>query len=98
MQPGVRVMTSIRLLSFALLIGIGAAGSASNAMAQAGPGGLVSPQRDCQTIVNCQFTKGGSYRGCISSYSCRVCRFVAARCTPGLAGRVCTKVRCTWGA
>lgn len=68
------------------------------ASAQEGPGGLINPQRDCQTIVNCQFSKGGSYRGCISSYSCRVCRLVSARCRPGFTGRVCREMRCSWGA
>ena len=36
--------------------------------AQEGPGGLINPQRDCQTIRTCNFRKGGSYRGCLSSY------------------------------
>lgn len=62
--------------------------------AQEGPGGLVNPQRDCQTILTCNFRKGGSYRGCLSSYSCRTCRFVKVACG---AGRVCEKLRCGWG-
>jgi len=64
------------------------------AHAQEGPGGLVNPQRDCQTITTCNFRRGGSYRGCLSSYSCRACRFVKVACG---AGRVCEKMRCGWG-
>lgn len=90
-------MPSFIRLTTAALVGVGLALSASSAFAQEGPGGVVNPQRDCKTIVTCRFTKGGSYRGCVSSYSCRVCRFASARCEPGFAGRVCTKVRCTWG-
>jgi hypothetical protein len=65
------------------------------ARAQEGPGGLTNPQRDCQTIRTCNFRKGGSYRGCLSSYSCRVCRFVKVSC--GLPGKTCEKLRCGWG-
>ncbi len=69
------------------------------ARAQEGPGGLINPQRDCQTIVNCRFTKGGSYRGCVSSYSCRTCEFVPAKCSVGgRRGKVCEELRCGWGA
>lgn len=68
------------------------------AAAQEGPGGLISPQRDCQTILTCNFRRGGSYRGCLSSYSCRVCRTVPARCSVGSRRGVCHQVRCSWGA
>lgn len=53
--------------------------------------------RDCQTIRTCNFTRGGAFRGCISSYSCRVCRYVAARCTISGRERVCRQSVCTWG-
>ena len=53
--------------------------------------------RDCQTIRTCSYARGGIYRGCLSSYSCRVCRFVAARCRMDLGRRVCQELRCTWG-
>lgn len=66
----------------------------SIASAQEGPGGLLNPQRDCQTITTCNFRKGGSYRGCLSSYSCKVCKFVRTSCS---GGRVCEKMRCGWG-
>ncbi len=64
--------------------------------AQEGPGGLINPGRDCQTITSCNFRRDGSYRGCVSSYSCRVCRFVRASCK-GLRGGACQKLRCGWG-
>lgn len=68
------------------------------ASAQEGPGGLINPQRDCQTILTCNFRRNGSYRGCLSSYSCRACRFVPARCSVGSRRRTCHQVRCGWGA
>jgi hypothetical protein len=55
------------------------------------------PNRDCQTIRSCRFTAGGVYRGCLSSYSCRICRLVAARCSIDADSRVCQRLRCTWG-
>jgi hypothetical protein len=71
---------------------------AAGGLAQEGPGGSINSGRDCQTITTCQFSKSGSYRGCLSSYSCRVCRFVRANCSIGGArGRTCSEVRCTWG-
>jgi hypothetical protein len=71
---------------------------AGSASAQEGPGGAINPGRDCQTILNCNFTKGGRYRGCVSSYSCRVCSFVPSRCS--IAGKrgACQELRCGWGA
>jgi hypothetical protein len=63
--------------------------------AQEGPGGLINPGRDCQTVRTCNFRKGGSYRGCLSSYSCRVCRFVRVGCKGG--GGTCQRLRCGWG-
>ena len=72
--------------------------SALPASAQQGPGGGVNPQRDCQTLLSCQFKRGGNYRGCVSSYSCRYCTFVNAKCSiPGSRGRVCREMRCSWG-
>lgn len=82
------------MVAVALVAMLGAAGAA----AQQGPGGLVNPQRDCQTILTCNFKRGGSYRGCLSSYSCRLCRMVPARCSVGNRRAVCQQVRCNWGA
>jgi hypothetical protein len=79
------------------LLALAIAAAAGGAAAQEGPGGLINPQRDCQTITTCRFTSGGSYRGCISTYSCRVCKFVASGCQIGGRGRVCRTLRCSWG-
>jgi hypothetical protein len=54
--------------------------------------------RHCQTVLTCNFKPGGSYRGCLSSYSCRQCRFVTASCTIGNAKGTCRKIKCGWGA
>ncbi|MGQ0671362.1 MAG: hypothetical protein ACT4N2_00575 [Hyphomicrobium sp.] len=83
------------------LLSIGAASAAALIML-AGLA-LVSPsaeaaQRHCQTLLTCNYTKGGTYRGCLSSYSCRQCRFVVARCDIGGKTGTCRKIRCGWGA
>jgi len=54
-------------------------------------------QRNCQTIKTCRYDRGGSYRGCLSSYTCRVCSFVKARCEIGGRTQNCQEMRCTWG-
>jgi hypothetical protein len=64
--------------------------------ATAQPAGL-NPGRDCQTIRTCNFGRQGSYRGCLSTYSCRVCRFVRSGCYIDGGRRVCQHVLCTWG-
>ncbi len=63
---------------------------------RAQPAGL-NVGRDCQTIRTCNFSRGGGYRGCLSSYSCRICRFVHAACSVDGNRRVCQRMRCTWG-
>ena len=57
-----------------------------------------SPQgRDCQTVRTCNFSKTGAVRGCLSSYSCRMCRPVTVKCNlPGGGGK-CQELRCDWG-
>jgi hypothetical protein len=87
-------MRTVRLLLSALLA-FGILGLAPWA-AEAQVGGL-NPNRDCQTLLTCQYTRGGLYRGCLSSYSCRVCRLVPAPCSIGAGSRVCHRMRCTWG-
>lgn len=87
---------TIGLAGLLALLSAGAL-SAGPGFAQEGPGGAINPGRDCQTITTCNFSKGGSYRGCLSSYSCRVCRFVASSCTIGGARKKCFQSRCTWG-
>ena len=67
---------------------------AQDAAAQSGGLDL---NRDCQTIRTCNYARGGYYRGCLSSYSCRVCRFMRAPCRMDVGKRVCQELRCTWG-
>jgi hypothetical protein len=85
---------SQRLFAGAIILAAAFAVMPTIAAAQEGPSGLLNPQRDCQTIRTCNFKKGGSYRGCLSSYSCKVCKFVRVSCG---GGRVCEKMRCGWG-
>lgn len=86
--PKLAIVLLTALAGMLLLAGPGAA--------QQGPGGLINPQRDCQTIRTCNFRRGGDYRGCISTYSCRECRFVPSSCR-GLGRRgVCRKLVCSW--
>ncbi|HEY7669999.1 MAG TPA: hypothetical protein VH852_05105 [Hyphomicrobium sp.] len=94
-----RFMHRFKTPSIALVCALaGTAFFAAAASAQQGPGGLINPQRDCQTIRTCNFRRGGSYRGCLSSYSCRECRFVQGSCK-GLGRRgVCRRLVCTWDA
>jgi hypothetical protein len=89
-------MLGARILAVSLLTA-GMALAGASAFAQQGPNYL-DPQRDCQTVTTCRFTKGGSYRGCLSSYSCRVCRFVSASCDIAGRGKRCQRLRCFWGA
>ncbi|HWV82097.1 MAG TPA: hypothetical protein VNZ50_11750 [Hyphomicrobiaceae bacterium] len=56
--------------------------------------------RLCQTLLTCNYSRGGAYRGCLSSYTCRVCRPQPVRCTASdiASGRTrCTELVCTWG-
>jgi hypothetical protein len=76
------------------LVACGVLSLADLASAQPAPG---ASQRDCQTIRTCNFGRGGVYRGCLSSYTCRVCRFVRSNCTVDGSRRVCQEMRCRWG-
>lgn len=53
--------------------------------------------RDCKTLLTCNFSKRGAVRGCLSSYSCRVCRTVPAPCQVKGGERRCHELRCGWG-
>lgn len=56
--------------------------------------------RHCQTLLTCNFSRSGAYRGCLSSYTCRVCRPEPVRCKASdlASGRTrCTELVCTWG-
>jgi len=82
-------------LPFLILITMGAA---APLRAQQAVG--IDPGRDCQTILTCNYSKGGAYRGCLSSYTCRVCRLQRVRCTASdlASGRNrCTEFVCRWG-
>jgi len=85
-------MRTVRLWVVALLACSAVVWPTWEATAQ--PIGL-DPNRDCQTLVTCRFTRGGVYRGCLSSYSCRVCSLVAARCHIDPGSRVCRRMVCT---
>jgi hypothetical protein len=56
--------------------------------------------RDCQTIRRCNFTKTGTFRGCISAYSCRTCKIERANCTfdAGAGRKTCNTLSCSWGS
>lgn len=87
-------IASLFLLAL-LAFGFGIMGSSAQ-VAVAQPAGL-NPNRDCQTMLTCRYSSGGHYRGCLSSYTCRVCRFVRATCRMDAGKQVCQELRCTWG-
>lgn len=89
MRGGTGAFIAAALLGLAMAI--------PHAQAQTNGAGIANPQRDCQTIRTCRFDRGGSFRGCLSSYTCRVCRFVKARCEIGGRAQNCQEMRCTWG-
>jgi hypothetical protein len=88
-------MKIARISMFALLACGSLAMLASAASAQLVPPG--ASQRDCQTIRTCNYARNGSYRGCLSSYSCRVCRFVRTACSIDGTRKTCQQVKCAWG-
>ena len=88
----------MRLMNFAL---IPLALAAMTTLAQAqlvAPG--IDAGRDCQTIRRCNFTKTGTFRGCISAYSCRTCKIGRDNCTfnAGAGRKVCSSLTCSWGS
>jgi hypothetical protein len=56
-----------------------------------------NPGRDCQTVRTCNFSRSGAYRGCLSSYTCRICKTVRSRCSIGRRSQVCERIVCSWG-
>ena len=91
-------MTGSRIALTALLaVGLIGVGSASGE-AQSGPP-LSKARPDCQTLLRCNFSRNGVYRGCISAYTCRRCRLVRARnCGTASQGRrTCRRLVCSWG-
>ena len=93
-MQGAILMQRVALLGMVAASVLAGAALIGASRAQEGPGGLINPQRDCQTIRTCNFRRGGSYRGCLSSYSCRVCRFVRVACK---GAGTCQMLRCGWG-
>ena len=84
-------LTGALVLSAALVASI-----AVSASAQSLPGSFGIGQKDCQTIRTCNFARGADVRGCLSSYSCRSCRFVP-RCQTIAGKRVCDyQAQCGW--
>lgn len=53
-------------------------------------------RRNCQVIRSCNFARTAAVRGCLSSYTCRTCRLVKARCSLGGRSR-CEELVCSWG-
>ena len=94
-MQGPILMQRLALLGIVAASALAGATLVDAARAQEGPGGIINPQRDCQTVRTCNFRRGGSYRGCLSSYSCRVCRFVRVS-SKGASGS-CQMLRCGWG-
>ena len=86
---------SVRLSCAGLALAI----TASLAQAQTlPPSALVSPpsRKDCQVVRTCNFARDAEVRGCLSSYSCRSCRFVP-RCQTIAGKRVCDyQAQCGW--
>lgn len=86
----------VGLMTAGLVAGaIGAGGvGAPSAFAQqpATPNG----KRECQTVRVCNLARNAAVRGCLSSYTCRTCRMVTARCKIG-GSKVCQEMVCSWG-
>lgn len=96
-QPRTSVLTGLMSLTGIIVVGLSVMIS-SPVLAQAGPNGAINPNRDCQTIRTCQFKRGGEFRGCISTYSCRRCRFVKSNCRIAGDRRTCRQLTCSWGS
>jgi len=88
-------MRGIVTVGIAALAGAHVALASTPAFAQA-TFDNVQPGQHCQTVRECNFRRGGVYRGCISAYSCRRCRVRRARCNVGDRRRKCYRVVCPW--
>ena len=55
--------------------------------------------KDCHVVRTCDFRESAEVRGCLSSYSCRQCRFVPRQVVSFADGLRRTEYRtlCTWG-
>ena len=91
-------MTGFRFaLAASLTMALTVAASAPGQAQSSAP--LSKSRPDCQTLLRCNFKRGGVYRGCISAYTCRRCRLVRARnCGTAAQGRrTCRRLVCSWG-
>ena len=85
-------MLAIGALALAIATGVAVSAGEASAQQAGGP----DPHKDCQVVRTCNFARNGAPRGCLSSYTCRKCRLVPARCS--LAGRTrCHEFVCSWG-
>ncbi len=96
-QERLTVLTRLNALAGLIVLGLSVMIS-SPVFAQSGPNGAINPNRDCQTIRTCQYKRGGDFRGCISTYSCRRCRFVKSNCRIAGDRRTCRRLTCSWGS
>ena len=97
-RVSVRRLSRLAAIACAPLVLSVVIGASSPVSAQQAVG--VDPGRDCQTIRTCNFSRRGSYRGCLSSYTCRICRPQRVRCTASdiaSGRRQCTELVCSWG-
>ena len=87
----------MRALQRIAAAGLGAIGllTATAGSAQVSSG--VNAQRDCQTVRTCTFRRTSAVRGCLSSYTCRICHMVSAHCTISGREQICRQMRCSWG-
>lgn len=88
----------MRSLAWTVVVAVAALAAAAPERVVAQQGAVPDGGRDCQTVRVCNFRKGGSYRGCISAYTCRTCQLVRASCRVGDRRRNCHELRCGWGA
>lgn len=90
-----KIGRKVGVFGFALAAALGAwVFDASTAFAQ--PAGL-DAGKDCHNFRTCNFGRRGAYRGCLSTYACKVCRFVPANCVVDGQRKVCQRLRCGFG-
>jgi hypothetical protein len=97
MRSDVPCFPKFALVSLALVVATTVAQVQAQAQAAA-PGSDAG--RDCQTVRRCNFTKTGTFRGCVSAYSCRTCKVERTNCTfyAGPGRKTCNTLTCSWGS
>jgi hypothetical protein len=89
-------LSALVVVPFIALTVVGAATTPASAQAI----GTDPSNKRCQTLLTCNYSRRGGYRGCLSSYTCRICRPQRVRCTASdiaSGRRQCTELVCTWG-